>query len=503
MVDRPAAAVVSEVRPGLLAAVPPAQLARALEAMLTAALLGSVAYVTLRPIDDPDLWWHLAAGRRILDGGGVPWTDSYSYVAQGNSWIAYSWLAEVIFAGLERAFGPGALIVLAAAVFTATFGIVMRTCQAAGARHLVAFLVTAAAALVAASGRTVRPHLFSFLCMALCSHCLVRDQYQRGGGLWALIPIVALWANTHILFPFAFVLLACRALAGRRAWWGPLPGRRIALVAGAGAATLATPYGWHLIGHLWVMAHQPIALGMVSEFQTPSLHGAVGQLLTGFFFATVLALIFSPVRRDFAEVGSVLGFAFLAYAMTRNVPFFAIVAAPVLARHLDALWPATSAHTTPTRARVLLAAVAVHVMLLGLVGMVVARRATTVWPPGAAVDRNAFPVDAVRYLEKQPPLGRLFNDFNWGGYLIGHLYPRYQVSMDGRTQVYGEETLRDYRALLSLEPGWRVFFDRCDPDVVLWPKDGSFVRVLELLPEWSRLYEDDVAAIFVRRRSGA
>ena len=90
------------------------------------------------------------------------------------------------------------------------------------------------------------------------------------------------------------------------------------------------------------------------------------------------------------------------------------------------------------------------------------------------------------------------NDFNWGGYLIGHLYPRYQVAMDGRTQVYGEETLRQYRAMTFLEPDWRAFLARCDPDLILWPKDDAFARALELLPEWRQVYMDPIAVIFVR-----
>jgi hypothetical protein len=101
-------------------------------------------------------------------------------------------------------------------------------------------------------------------------------------------------------------------------------------------------------------------------------------------------------------------------------------------------------------------------------------------------------------LNAQPVFGRLFNHFNWGGYLIGHLYPRYLVSMDGRTGVYGDENLRQYRATEYLESDWRAFLDRCDPDIVLWKKDGRLVRALELLPEWRQLYEDDVAVIFIR-----
>jgi hypothetical protein len=493
-------ATVAGERTRTFAAVPPALVARALEALLSAALLGSLAYLALRPIDDPDLWWHLAAGRRMLDGLGIPWTDPYSYVAHGNPWVAYSWLAEVAFARLDRMGGPGLLILLAGGLFAATFAVVLRTCRASGARHLPAFLATAAAALAASPCRTVRPHLLSFLCMALFCHLVVRDRRRRDAGVWLLVPVFVLWANTHILFPFGLVVLAFHALAGGRAWWGRTPWQRVALVVCLAASSLLNPYGWHLLHHVWVMAHQPVALGLVAEFQTPSLHGPIGVMLTGFLFATVLVMILSPARKDWAEMACVFGFGFLALAMARNIPFFAIAAAPVLARHLDALWPRDEAvEVSPGRPQVLVAAVALHLAMLVTVGVAIGRRGAELVAPGAAVDHDAFPVDAVRFLNERPPLGRLFNDFNWGGYLIGHLKAPYQVSMDGRTQVYGEETLRQYRALIHLEAEWRQFFARCAPDVILWPKKEPFARLVELMPDWTKLYEDGVAVIFVRR----
>jgi hypothetical protein len=435
----------------------------------------------------------------MLDGLGLPWTDPYSYVAQGNLWVAYSWLAEVGFAFLDRLAGSGALIVLAAIIFAATFGVVLRTCRVSGAHHLPAFLATAAAALVASPCRTVRPHLVSFLCMALFCHLLARDRRRRDAGIWLLVPVFVLWANTHILFPFGLVVLALHALAGGRAWWGRAPWPRVTLVGVLAASSLVNPYGWHLLHHVWVMADQPVALGLVAEFQTPSLHGAIGVMLALLLLGTALVTILSPARRDWAELASVFVFGFLALAMARNIPFFAIVAAPALARHLSALWPRAQADPSLGRPQLLVAAVVLHAVMVIAVGAAIVRRTGELSAPGAAVDRSAFPVDAVRFLNERPPLGRLFNDFNWGGYLIGHLKAPYRVSMDGRTQVYGEETLRQYRALIFLEPTWRQLLARCAPDVILWPRKEPFARVVELMPEWTKLYEDDLAVIFVRR----
>jgi hypothetical protein len=483
----------------------------AIETLLTVALFSALALLRLRkPIGDPDLGWHLAAGRHILDTGTLPRVDVFSYVAEGRPWLLYSWLAEVLFAALERALGPGGLIVVAALLVTATFAVVLATCRAAGARHTVAVAATLFAAAVALPTWTVRPHLFSFLFTAIVGHVIVADRIATAAGregagrcrLWWLVPLMVLWANTHVFFVYGLLLLGLHVAAGGRRWFWADETRRIAwpslaCLAAIGGALLVNPYGHRLLLHFADLATEHTTFDMVHELQSPSIHAAHGKILVAFLFAVIVAVVYAPGRKDPGELAPVLIFAGLALAMARNMPFFAIAAAPVLARHADALWRSPpAARRLPPGSRRL----ALHACLLaGIVAVaVVGVQRSAVHPAARAVSRTKYPVDAVAYLETQPPLGRLFNHFNWGGYLIGRLYPRYQVSMDGRTGVYGEAHLRRYRATQYLTPDWRAFLEACDPQVILWPVDDPFVRAVELLPEWRRVYRDDVAVIFVR-----
>lgn len=471
-------------------------------------LLGVFLFCLRKPIGDPDLGWHLAAGAHILDHGIIPRADTFSYVASGRAWFDYSWLAETGFAATARAFGAGALVVLAAALVTATFGLVLHACRRAGARHVVAVGVTALAAAVSAPTWTVRPHLFSFLFLAVTVSLLVTDRRRPAWAgtvappahYWLLVPMMILWANTHVFFIYAFALLGIHALTHWRRWvWSPTAGLRrgaLALLLVTGLAVLANPRGIHLLEHIVALTRETTTFAMVSELKTPSLHEVHGKLLTVFFFLTTLALVRSRVRRDADELVTFFLFAFLAYSMARNMPFFAIVAAPVLARHGEAALPAAPrVHSPPGTTTCALHAT----ILAGLCAIVVAAvPRSAAHPANPTLDAKRYPVAAVAFLAAQPPLGRLFNHFNWGGFLIGTLYPRYQVSIDGRTGVYGEDNLRQYRATQYLEPTWRAFLERCDPDVVLWRPHEPFAQAIALLPEWRRLYEDDVAVIFVR-----
>jgi hypothetical protein len=483
--------------------------------LVSSLLLGVFLFRLRKPIGDPDLGWHLAAGGHILDHGAIPRADVFSHVAAGRPWLDYSWLAEVLFTATARALGLEALVVLAAALVTATVAVVLHACRRAGARPSIAVGVTALAAAVSAPTWTVRPHLFSFLFVALTVSLLVGDRLRPATPAtapppcyWLLVPMMVLWANTHVFFIYAFALLGIHALVHWRRWvWSPEAGVRhasLALLLAAGLAVLANPRGIHLLAHILDLGRETTTFAMVSELQTPSLRELPGKLLTVFFFLTALALIRSPAPKDAGELAPFFLFAFLAYSMARNMPFFAIVAAPVLARHAEALLP------PPPRTRPPLdgPTAALHATILVGLGVIalaaVSRSAAR--PENQTLDARRYPLGAVAFLAAQPPLGRLFNHFNWGGFLIFSLHPRYQVSMDGRTGVYGEEILRQYRATQTLQPGWHDFLERCDPDVVLWRAKDPLAQALALLPGWRRLYEDDLAVIFVRaagRRAGA
>ncbi len=41
-------------------------------------VLAGIAGLAMRPTTDPDLWWHLATGRWILDERRIPFTDPFS-----------------------------------------------------------------------------------------------------------------------------------------------------------------------------------------------------------------------------------------------------------------------------------------------------------------------------------------------------------------------------------------------------------------------------------------
>src|SRR5262249_18764340 len=72
---------------------------------------------------------------------------------------------------------------------------------------------------------------------------------------------------------------------------------------------------------------------------------------------------------------------------------------------------------------------------------------------------GSFPEGAARYVEAHHLEGPLYNDFTNGGFLIWRL-PRLPVSMDGRTNVHGDDRVKAYDDAVRGRPGWEK-----DPDL--------------------------------------
>ena len=479
---------------GLQASVTP-------DRVFTIAVAAMVLHLVARtPIADPDLGWQLRVGEWIWQHGGLPATDPFGYPNAGRPWVVYSWLGELVFWLLASHMGVHALVLACATLVAATFVVVLRASREAGAAPTAAYAATIVAAVATAPYTSERPGMASFLLAAVYARALLRWRRGASGAPWMLVPLMALWVNVHVFFVFGIAWLwavviwtaaesaIVRHAAPDRRWRGLL-----AVAVAASVVTLLNPYGWRLLAHVVEISHHPVAIPVIVEFSSPDFHAA-GLFVLPLLLALITALATGTERPDAFLTVLVAGHLALALITQRYVPLLAIVAAPLVGRSLTTalrLDPDGAARLSGRHA-VAHAAIAAGFVLL----------AATAAPTAAALEPNLrsgeFPVDAVRFLRRQPNLGRLVNSFNWGGYLIYALYPDYQVSMDGRTTVYGEDETRSYMDMHFVRDGWRPYLAHWHPDVVLWERHGALAVALGDSPDWVRVYADDTAVVFLR-----
>ncbi|HBE88263.1 MAG TPA: hypothetical protein DDW67_03890, partial [Elusimicrobia bacterium] len=73
----------------------------------------------LPAVNNPDIFWHLSAGRRMAETGALIRADFLSWTMAGEAWTNFEWLVQLIYHHLFSAGGWTALFMLKSAMLAA------------------------------------------------------------------------------------------------------------------------------------------------------------------------------------------------------------------------------------------------------------------------------------------------------------------------------------------------------------------------------------------------
>jgi len=118
-----------------------------------------------------------------------------------------------------------------------------------------------------------------------------------------------------------------------------------------------------------------------------------------------------------------------------------------------------------------------------------------------AIVARGFPVSAVAYMREHSISGPLFNSYNFGGYLVSM---NEKVFVDGRADPYERGgALADYFHITKLQPGALTVLRNYGVQTCLLGREEPLVTLLAAVPEWQRVYADNLSVLFVRRQNSS
>jgi hypothetical protein len=474
------------------------------------ALYALPALALVQPVLDADLWWHLRTGQWIVEHGAVPTTDPFSQAGRGRSWVAYSWLFEVLVYRLHEWLGLSGILFGRVALGLAIAVLVHRM-VARRERHFPAAALLAGLALVALSLLfRDRSWMFSILFYVLTLGAVLR---QRAGpappGVWLLPLAFALWANLHVEFVVGLALLglACAAplidrALGRRGpdghaataftpeWW-----RLVLLTAACAAATLVNPYHAGLYRVVLELPTQAGAYALLPELQALAFREPWDWAVLALLALAAFALG-RRGRLDTFEVLLLAGSAYLSFRARRDL--WCVVLAS-LAVAVGRPRPEGPADEFPlTAPRLLAAAAGVTLLFAALAWKYPTDEASL-----QSYVAGSYPAAAAAVVEERNYPGPLYNSYAWGGYLIWRL-PGLPVSIDGRANLHGDARMKRAFATYEARPGWDEDPDLRAARLVVLEREAPLASVLRLdRDNFTVAYEDEVSVVFVRGRTPA
>ncbi len=479
---------------------------------------------------DSDLGRHLTLGGYILETRHIPTRDLFSHTRAGDPRPPYEWLTQALFAGANRLAGLDGVLFATALIVAAAFAFVYTDAARRRRRPLAALFISILAAAASSLHWLPRPHVVTFLFLAIWLERLERVRSGERVGLWQFPALMLIWVNAH--GGFIFGILAWLAYFTGWVWetisarLAKTPknrrlsrearprndgssvenqGKKLALIGlFSFPASILTPSLW---GNWQAVSsnNSRYILSRTVETMPPDFTRTETWPFVALLILVFLAMLYKKTtRKPFpsAHVFLLAGFAALGLWMARNIPLFAIIAAPILAESLpNALekvkrWNKVEANIAalenPLRG-------ALWPILLGLgIAFALGNRYQVQKEALTDFDARVFPVTAADWLVEHPQSGNMFNDFNWGGYLLYRLWPEQKVFLDSQTDFYGEALVREYETAWTAADGWENALNAYAVDWAILPVAAPLSGTLQAAG-WQLIYQDETTVIFVRR----
>jgi hypothetical protein len=458
-------------------------------------------------LHEPDTLWQIRTGQWTLDHAGVPAVDFYSYTAAGRPWVSMQWLSQVVYALTFDAGGWRAMAVLAAASCAAIIGIVCFYLL----QHLrfsIAIGCTVLTAAAIAPHFTARPHVFSYVLLTIWMISLLDaydDEKYDLPPLFTLAPLVILWANIHGSFTFGLLLLAIFSvccLYHNFAKRDLAKCRRVVIVAAVTAACAAvTPYGIRPAFMTTTLVNMKFASNYVTELRSPDFHESTFGLI--YFIAIILAIAGLGVRLGGARLISFGLAAATGLRYVRALYMFFLLAPLILARPAARALPYLAPQSSGTEDTddPLLRLFQKYATVLLAVSVALAVLTTaSMWRRGDIVPPSSIaPEAAIDFVKRNNISGNVFNNQQFGGYLIWSGIP---VFIDGRLEVYGDVFVRKYAQTIDLTDVTKAYavLDEYNITWAILNPYEPLVSELARNTAWDKAYADADAVVLVRRR---
>lgn len=419
---------------------------------------------------DPDFGWHLQAGNYIRENG-IPSHDLFTYTASAFRWIDHEWLSDVFVSVLYQSGGYGLLAGFYALMWSSSLFI-------SRAYKRLSILVIAALAMIPYAG--VRATTWTVLCLSILL-AIIRSKSTK---IKYAIPVLMLfWANVHGGFSIGLAILGYQFIKEKKLVW-------LQILSLGFIATCVNPYGPRLYQEvIRTLFDNGVRWQIAEWFPASFLLYYMPFIYSLIWVVTWLITRKKKLRMSVFELSPLFFLASLS--SNRHFPLFVVVSAGEIAGNLGQVISMLPKKLDLPR----------RIMLYSLPSLLIL---FTIWQLFSMtynkiaynnIRENAYPVNAVSYLSANPCPGNIFNNYNFGGYMIWKL-PGVKLYIDGRLPHWRDDKNiryfdRYHSVVTDNDATNSEDFATYNIQCVLWPNDTKMVPLVESVEraKWTKIEE--------------
>ncbi len=474
----------------------------------------------IKPISDPDFFWHISTGRWIVENKDLPKDDPFSYTTPNIETrreriiLTSYWLGQVLYYSLYSIMGWSGIILLRFILAFLMAYFMMKMTE--GGIILRAALTLLGIVLIIHDYPLERPQVFSFTFFTIILYIFEKIRRGNGDRRDTIIAgvIMLLWANMH----GGFIL-----------------GQTLAIVYLLTGLGFIFPYIKSIDNEVWRRLYKTSIVVILIGFINPNTYTIWIELimtpsymretiieyqstltafkrtlewtLPSYWLLLIIAIVCSiwrVIKRDIVPQDYVLltGLGYFSFNELRYVPFFIIWSIPFISNSINK-------GNRFIRAFGLIISLLISLSIFMRYGIYKNINNISYFSKDIYITLY-YPHKAVNFIIENRLKGNMYNYYDWGGYLIWRFYPEKMVFIDGRQlhgYVYSQSNMLDQAQTEPRIMGkefYKGILDSYGINYILIPIyniSGFPIPLFKTLiddPEWVPVFNRDNSLIFIR-----
>ena len=475
-----------------------------------------IFFIALRPPLDPDLGWHLKDGEYLLDHHfQVAKSDIFSYSMPDFPLIMHEWVTDSLMWVLYEKLGLFSLSLFFATIAALAFILASFGVKAKNEYKVIAAMLGIIASIPILG---TRPQMLSLLGLSLVIFIIFKFRNNTDSKSIYWLPLIMfLWVNLHGGFAVGlfFVGLFLGIETGKQVFIFALGKLKKASLSewinkqtiSTGAikklsavfffsslVTLINPYGWRMYIEVVTTAFDKYARSNIGEWLPVLPTNPMSFQFIIYLVLLAILLIFSWKRLDYTYILISGVFCYLGFSSWRHMPVFLIVSTPLWVGIVESLVGRELINVIRKKWFLFL-----FLLVLAILANQRFKDSFENSTTQKIAEVGTYPLGAVEYLKENPIEGNMFNEYNWGGFLVWQ-YPEKKTYIDGRMPSWrknGFSIFEEFNKTMRYDEGWNETFDKYNINFAL-VYNNQINEMMFSSIDWKKVYSDPVSLIFLR-----
>ena len=450
--------------------------------------LGILCFISnIRTVYNYDYFWHIRVGEWILQHHKIPTIDLFSWYGKKMhlEFISHEWLSDIIMALL----GKKGLSIILPILCTILFLFIYKYLNIKKEKkpwNNIIKIVYAIITILTINHMEMRPGIFSLILFNLVLYII----WNKKNLYW--IPIIQLlWVNIHggssSLIPLLLILDIGIDLIEKKE--KELLKKKIIVFILSVLASFINPYTYKMLLYPYKNMKDTQMLSFITEWQSPNFHGLEGIYNALVLFLPPVLLLYTKKKKETKDILLLALFLFMSLRSLRFILHYIFIGSYIIGKYTDIKFQIKTKRKIVINLQIIKAFTLIATILLSISILNENKKEEK--------KKTYFSKEIIQEIIKIKPK-RMYNDYDYGGYLTYHLYKKNDIFINGICDIYSNNILADYKKLYySITP--EKIINKYDFDLFIIKRKIPLEFYLLERTDYKVIYKDKTGIIFQKK----